>query len=94
MTLRWLVAVLAGVGLVLSLTATDPASARARQKAKPHCNDKPEVFSWDKLLFGNPPPPNGCAPPVFQYGRYVGQDPDPNIRFQLNRDPQTGYTQF
>jgi hypothetical protein len=32
-----------------------------------------------------------CAPPVYQYGRYIGQDPDPFIRFQLNRDPGTGY---
>jgi len=42
--------------------------------------------------FGNPAPrPNGCAPPAYAYGRYVGQDPDPFIRQQLRRDPATGY---
>jgi hypothetical protein len=38
------------------------------------------------------PQPNGCAPPVYAYGKYVGQDPDPNIRLQLLRDPATGYS--
>jgi hypothetical protein len=43
------------------------------------------------LFGGGPPPgPNGCAPAVYQYGRYVGQDPDPFIRLQLMRDPKTG----
>ena len=28
-------------------------------------------------------------PPVFAYGEYQGTDPDPFIRFQLRRDPNT-----
>ena len=82
---------------VLALTAADNASARVkyhRHRAyRAHCADRPKTFSWGFLLPGSPAPePNGCAPPVYEYGRYVGQDPDPNIRFQLRRDPATGYT--
>jgi hypothetical protein len=93
MKFRWLVVACAalayaGVGII----AADPAQARVRYKAKPHCVDRPYQFSLGRLLFGQPPEPNGCAPPVYAYGRYVGQDPDPNIRFQLMRDPDTGYT--
>ena len=43
-------------------------------------------------LFNPAPQPNGCAPPVYAYGRYIGQDPDPFIRLQLKRDPATGYS--
>jgi hypothetical protein len=55
------------------------------------CDDRPYEFSWIGVLTNPPPGPNGCAPAVYQHGRYVGQDPDPNIRFQLRRDPATGY---
>jgi hypothetical protein len=90
MKLRWIFALIAGVALL----AADPALARSRHKAA-RCVDRPATFSLEGLLFFNgPPPPNGCSPPVHQYGRYVGQDPDANIRAQLRRDPQTGYTQF
>jgi hypothetical protein len=89
MKLTALVVVLTGIGLI----AAEPALAKVR-KGKPQCVDRPAAASWERLLFGGPPQPNGCAPPVFGYGRYIGQDPDPNIRAQLRRDPQTGYTQF
>jgi hypothetical protein len=90
----WLVIAIAA----LALAAADTASARAkhhRHRAyRAHCSDQAVRFSWDSLLpgGGRAPAPNGCAPPVYQYGRFVGQDPDPNIRFQLRRDPATGYT--
>jgi hypothetical protein len=29
---------------------------------------------------------------VFERGEYVGQDPDPNVRLQLRRNPDNGYT--
>ena len=83
---------------VLALGAAGPASARAKHRRyRAHvarCVDQAKPFSWGFLLPGGAPAPapNGCAPPVYQYGRYVGQDPDPNIRFQLKRDPATGYT--
>lgn len=84
MKIRWLVFASAVVGIV----AADPALAKAR-KAKPVCVDQPYQFSLHDFLFGpgRAPAPNGCAPPVYAYGRYVGQDPDPNIRFQLRRAP-------
>jgi hypothetical protein len=73
--------------------AADPALARVKSKARAHCVDQPYSFSWSFLLPGHPgPQPNGCAPPVYAYGKYIGQDPDPNIRFQLLRDPATGYS--
>ena len=88
MTVRWLVVLCAG----LSLLAADTASAKSRHKARAHCIDRPATFSvWG--VFANPRrQPNGCAPPVYSYGEYVGQDPDPFIRLQLLRDPATGYS--
>jgi hypothetical protein len=83
----------AGVVLAgLALAASDPALARTRHKARPVCADPPVQFSLERLLFNGKPRPNGCAPPVFAYGEYVGQDPDPYIRLELRRDPATGYT--
>jgi hypothetical protein len=77
--------------VVLSMIAASPALARAK-KARAQCDDRPQQFSWNFLLPGQPAPrPNGCSPPVHNYGRFIGQDPDPNIRLQLKRDPGTGY---
>lgn len=90
MKLRWLIVAMAGV----SVLAADPALARARHKAKPQCIDHTVKFTWHKLLFGEAPRPNGCSPPVFEYGHFIGQDPDPNIRAQLRRQPSTGYTVY
>lgn len=92
MKFSWIAIVVAGLVAVLSVIAADPALARAKHKAKLQCVDRPYQFSWSFLLPGSPTPqPNGCAPPVYQYGRYIGQDPDRNIRLQLKRDPATGY---
>jgi hypothetical protein len=77
--------------VTLAVMAADPAAARARHKAKPHCAELPTEFSLEGFLFNPRPRPNGCAPPVYAYGEYVGQDPDPFIRSQLKRDPTTGY---
>jgi hypothetical protein len=87
MKLQWLVVAVVGLGFV----ATDPALARARHKAKPYCDDRAAEFSWRRLWESPAPRPNGCSPPVFVDGEYIGQDPDPNIRFGLTRDPKTGY---
>ena len=90
MKIGWLVLASAAVALV----ATNPALARKRHRvaAPPQCQDRPYAFSLGGLLTNGAPQPNGCAPAVHQYGYYVGQDPDPNIRLQLMRDPATGYT--
>lgn len=93
MKLRLLV--LAGLGIAgASMIAALPADARARQKTRTVCNDPPAQFSWEGLLFFNGPPQrgNGCSPAVIEHGKYVGQDPDPRIRTQLQRDLDTGYT--
>lgn len=85
------VAGLAGVGVLCALAA-DPALARSRHhKARAHCVDTPARFSWQRLWESPAPRPNGCSPPVFVNGEFIGQDPDPNIRFGLMRDPNTGY---
>ena len=86
MTLRWAVITVA----VLGVMAADPALARAKHKARPHCVARPLEFSWTEWLFNPPPQPNGCSPPVYVDGEFIGQDPDPNIRAQLRRDPATG----
>jgi len=75
----------------LAVVAADPALARKRPPPPPRCADRPYEFSWGGFLTNPRPQPNGCTPPVYQHGGYVGQDPDPNIRFQLLRDPATGY---
>jgi hypothetical protein len=75
-----------------AIAAASPAAARVKHPAKPHCVDQPFQLSWNFLGLGDPArQPNGCSPPVYQNGQFVGQDPDPNIRFQLMRDPATGY---
>jgi len=86
----WFVGALVGLAVV----ASGPAAAGARHKAKPRCVEQPQTFSLGGFLFNQPPKPNGCAPPVYVGGVYVGQDPDPFIRQQLERDPSTGYASY
>ncbi|HEY0223705.1 MAG TPA: hypothetical protein VGC38_04245 [Pseudolabrys sp.] len=90
MKFGWIALALVVAGL--ALTAANPALARVKHKAA--CNDRPQTFSWDGIISNPAPQPNGCSPAVYNYGRFVGQDPDPFIRQQLMRDPQTGYSQF
>ena len=89
MKFGWIVITLAGFAFI----AADPALARAKHKVV-RCDDRPQPFTWGGIVTNPAPRPNGCSPAVYNYGRYVGQDPDPFIRQQLMRDPQTGYTQF
>ena len=84
----WLVIATAALAVI----AAAPASARVKHRVLPHCVDRPYEFSLFGFLTNPRPQPNGCAPPVYQYGQYVGQDSDANIRFQLRRDPATGYS--
>ncbi len=92
---RWIVVAIAALGVF----AADPALARSKHRhaanyhhAKARCVDQPVTFSWDFIWALRPDPqPNGCAPPVYEAGRYLGQDPDPNIRYQLQRDPEEYY---
>jgi hypothetical protein len=86
MKLWWAVIAVAVLGVV----AADPALARARHKASPHCVDRQFEFTWSGVWFNPPPEWNGCSPPVYVNGKFIGQDPDVNIRAQLRRDPATG----
>jgi hypothetical protein len=86
MKFRWVGIAVAAAAVI----AADPALARVRHKARPHCIDRPYEFSWSGFWFNPPPEWNGCSPPVYVDGEFVGQDPDANIRFQLRRDPATG----
>lgn len=95
MKFHWPVIAIAGLVAAVAVIAADPAPARPKHKAvkvQRQCADRPQVFSWGGIFFNPAPQPNGCAPPVYQYGKYIGQDPDPNIRQQLKRDPATGYS--
>jgi len=93
MQFRWSVIAVAALCFAgLGVIAADPAFARAKQKAASRCVDHPANFNWSFFAIHPEPQPNGCAPPVYAYGKYVGQDPDRNIRFQLLRDPATGYS--
>ena len=87
MKVRFIVVAVAGLGIM----SGGLAWAHARHRLPRHCIDQTASFSLWGLLFNPHPQPNGCAPPVFVNGEYVGQDPDPNIRFQLRRDPSSGY---
>lgn len=68
-----------------------PVFARGNHRLAPRCIDRPADLSLARIFFAPPPQPNGCAPPVYFDGTFVGQDPDPNIRLQLRRDPDSGY---
>jgi hypothetical protein len=92
MKFKWIVVAAAALIAALGVIAADPALARVKHKAYRHCAPQPREYSWGGELFNPAPQPNGCAPPVYAYGRYVGQDPDPFIRQQLLRDPATGYS--
>jgi hypothetical protein len=88
----WIGFSLVALGAAVALAAADPALARSKHKVKRVCADPPYQLSWDALIYGRPAPRgNGCAPAVYSGGKYIGQDPDANIRAQLRRDPATGY---
>jgi hypothetical protein len=91
MKVSWIAVAAVSLAAGLSLAAADPAFARVKHKVARHCGQTAGEPSLYGFFFNPAPRPNGCAPPVYAYGRYVGQDPDPYIRQQLNRDPQTGY---
>jgi hypothetical protein len=79
--------------VAMAIPAGDVAQARAKhRRVPPQCVDRPLQFSPWSFLTNPAPKPNGCAPPVYVDNDFVGQDPDLSIRYQLHRDPATGYT--
>ena len=82
-----------------ALAIAPPAQARSKHHHKRHvthvasvqCRDTHRHFSWDFLWdLNNGPQWNGCSPPVYVNGKFIGQDPDPRIRHELLRDPTQG----
>jgi len=85
------IALTAAAAAAAMATATAATQHRGKAHAAARCVDRPQQFSWDFLWsIGNKPRATGCAPAVYQSGRYIGQDPDANIRLQLMRDPAEG----
>jgi len=81
------------IALAALVVTAGPALASRKHRHPPRCVDGPYQFSLPDFILGlNPEPrPNGCAPPVFSDGIFLGQDPDPFIRQGLARDPDSGY---
>jgi hypothetical protein len=81
MTLKWVLIATVAMALV------DSSQAAARQRRAAAANPCTGTLS-DIFRLSCPPERrwNGKAPPVYANGVYVGQDPDPNIRFQLLRE--------
>jgi hypothetical protein len=75
---------------VLALIATPALAQKSRHRAPVACKDTRAHFSLLETIFstGPAPQPNGCAPAVYEGGRFVGQDPDPNVRSELRRNPE------
>ncbi len=95
MNWRWLAVVATGLA-VFGASVTEPAfAAKAKKKmkvARSVCQDNYGGPTLRGIWFNGEPRPNGCSPPVYYGSRYIGQDPDPFIRLQLLREPETGYT--
>ena len=74
---------------VAALSLAGPAVAQnVRQVDPQNCvNNYPRRSVLDMIFSTGPTPQaNGCAPAVYNGGRFVGQDPDPNVRLQMLRD--------
>lgn len=73
--------ILSAVSLAFVLAATAPAAAKARKHkkvARVQTTSHVQGKYWGSNLFP--------AGPVYNGPDYLGDDPDPNIRFQLLRD--------
>ena len=95
MNWRWLAIVATGLAVCGASVAEPAFAAKAKKKmkvARSVCQDNYGGPTWRGILFNGEPQPNGCSPPVYYGSRYIGQDPDPFIRLQLLREPETGYT--
>jgi len=83
MTTRALIAALA-----VTAALTTPSFAQTRYRVPPH---KPDLGSYGS--FGTLGPRTIHRSPYSVYsirGNYIGADPDPRIRHQLQRDPAQG----
>ena len=90
MKIGWLAVAIAAVALV----AADPALARKRHKPRAATAMRRRALSvhLGRPVVQRPPATERLrAGGAINTDEYIGQDPDPNIRFQLQRDPTTGY---
>ena len=74
--------ILSAVGLAIVLAAASPADAAKARKHKTHAASTVKVTANSHYRGTNLFP----AGPVYNGADYIGDDPDPNIRFQLLRD--------
>ena len=72
----------------LVFAASAALAQQRRPVDEPNCVPNYPQRTLMGMLFSTGPTPqaNGCAPPVYSGGRFVGQDPDPNVRLQMLRD--------
>jgi hypothetical protein len=85
MTFKTLIAA-AAIALIASPVLAQ--APRHRVHAQAGCvNNWPQRSVFDILFSATPEPQaNGCAPAVYEGGRFIGQDPDPNVRLELRRN--------
>ena len=82
---------IAAMLVALAGASAAPKHHGKRPVAATPCVERPTRFDWDFLWSeGNVPRANGCAPAVYQNGKFIGQDPDPNVRLELSRNPAEG----
>jgi len=68
-----------GLAFVLAAAPADAAKARKHKKlASAHAAVRVQTGYWGTNLFP--------AGPIYNGNDYLGDDPDPNIRFQIKRD--------
>jgi hypothetical protein len=84
MKLKWILIAMIAVALL----DASPASARKRRAHVVVPNPCTGMLLLDIFRLECPPEPrwNGASPPVYVDGKYIGQDPDPRIRMQMQRD--------
>ena len=77
------VALTLSVAALLAL-ATSPALSASRHHAR-HYYGGAHVYGY----YGRPFTAGGVSSPgpIYRQGRYLGTDPDPNVRAQIVRDP-------
>jgi hypothetical protein len=71
------------IGLAFVLAAAAPADAAKARKHKKHAATHADRVTTNSKYWGTDKFPAG---PVYNGPDYLGDDPDPNIRFQLLRD--------
>jgi hypothetical protein len=71
------------IGLAFVLAATAPAGAAKVGKHKRHAAAHAAKTTTNSRYWGTDLFPAG---PVYNGSDYLGDDPDPNIRFQIKRD--------